>query len=366
MAKARDTVANLEEKLTKSEEGHSLSRIEATKSNQTLTRMEQMHAKLVSEHATLQATLTSSENQNSSLHHELKSALEKVSHLQEQKEGLARTLESVENRLKVVRKSCELKETELDNYRQKASSLEKEKNELSLNLKKLQESCRLRGRVDAAKLSECQSQVSELQSTKSSLQDKVSFFETTLKTSQQQCSDLGSKLTASSQQVASLTSQLNHTGCLHKDLQTKYVKLLGVLEVTLGLTPVEDSEEPVPGLTFPARAELTKSPSPVKVKDRSLDSSSHFSTSLAESGVGTSFASPHLQSSLGGTHGFDSLCRAKSPSKLSEMKLDAESIRDAILQLQKRLIAAERSKEEALSSATTLEKKIQLMEEEKH
>jgi len=360
LAKARETVATMEERLTKAEEGQNLSQIEASNSSQTLTKVEQLHAKLVSEHASLQATLTSVEKRNNSLQQELKSALDKVSHLEKQKEDLGQSLKSVENRLKVVSKSCEVREQEVSNYRERASSLEKERNELSLNLKKLQKSCRLQSKVDAAKLTELQSEVSELRSTNTSLQYKASFLETALGDSQR-CSDLGSKLVVADEQVASLTSQFNHTDGLCRDIQAKYTQLLSVLEGTLGLIPVEDNEEScTPNLSSHTTTNAKNNPS----KDRSFDSSGHLSRSLAESGVGVSLASPYTskQSSLGGTQDLDI---PSHPLKLVQMKLNVGNVQDAILQLQKSLTAAEQAKGEAVSSATTLKKKIQQLEEEK-
>ena len=361
LAKGRETVATLEERLKKAEEGQNLSQIEARNSSQTLTKVEQLHAKLVSEHASLQASLTSVEKRNNSLQRELKSALDIVSHLEKQKEDLGQSLKSVENRLKVASKSCELREQEVSNYRERASSLEKERNELSLNLKKLQKSCRLQSKVDAAKLTELQSEVSELRSTNTSLQDKASFLETALEDSQQRCSDLGSKLVVADEQVASLTSQFNHTDGLCRDIQAKYTQLLSVLEGTLGLIPVEDNEEScTPNLSSHTTTNAKNNPS----KDRSFDSSGHLSRSLAESGVGVSLASPYTskQSSLGGTQDLDI---PGHPLKLVQMKLNVGHVQDAILQLQKSLTAAEQAKGEAISSATTLKKKIQQLEEEK-
>ena len=360
LAEARDSVSSLEERLTKAEEGQSLSQIEASNSNQTLTRVEQLHTKLVSEHATLQATLTGLEKKKTSLQHELKSALDKVSLLEKQNEDLGHSLKSVENRLKVATKSCELREQEVSNYKERASGLQKERNELGLNLQKLQKSCHLQGEVDAARLAELQSEVAELRVTNTSLQDKASFLETALEGSQQRCSDLGSKLVVAGEQVTSLTSRFNRTDNLCKDIQVKYTQLVSILEGTLGLTPAEENEESGISICTPDSSSHTATNTKKKPsKDQSLDSSGHLSRSLAESGVGVSLASPctSKQSSLGGA---DIPGHPTSPSDV--VQINVGYVRDAILQLQKRLIAAEQS---TVSSAKTLHKKIQQTEEEK-
>ena len=355
LVRSEETAASLQERLSRLENIQSSSQSNAITTQQTFARVEQLHAKLVSEHAALQATLTSTDKQNGSLQLELKAALEKASQLNKQKEDLACTLSSVENQLKVVSKTCELREEETSGYRQRASDLERERNELSLNLTKLQQCSHTQGQFDTAKQSELQVQLSELKSIRIALQNKVCLLETTLESTQRQCHDLDSKLSASQGQVASLTSQLRHTDSSHKDIQTKYNQLLSVLEGTLGFADEMRESAPVE-IHFPFNP-----------KERSLDSSSHFSISLAESGVGTSIVSPSysLHSSMCATQASEVLVRARTPSKLFRMKLDADSVREAILQFQKKLISAEKSKQDAISSAVGLEKKIRNLEEEK-
>ena len=345
LARSKEVVANLDEKMKKSEEGRISATTDANSTHQTLSRIEQAHAKLVSEHAALQASFTSSEKQNTSLQLELKSAMEKVSELEKQNEKLAQALSEVENKLKVVTKSCQMREQDLAYINQKATILERERNELTGNLSKLQEDAHFQGKVDAAKQSELQTHISQLKSTRDMLLGQVSTLESALEKAQRQNDDADAKLDASKHKGASLASQLKQSDGLYKDVQASYSQLVGVLEGTLGLSPQLEQE----GMTL---------------KVRMKDLSASVDVSRAESGLGGSILSPpsSLESSFNDSQGQSFF---KSPSKLTQPKLDSKKVRDTILEMQKKVMVAERTKSEAVSTSDNIQKKIQQVEEEK-
>lgn len=353
LSHSKKTTASLQEKLTKSEEMRCLAEADALSTRKSLSKVEQMHAVLLSEHVTLQGTLTASDKEKAFLELELKAAHQKVNQLEKEKEELSHVLGATEDRLNVIEKTLGVHEREIFSHRQRDSNLECEKLELSSSLSKLQEDVHVQGNVDTDKPSEDQCKSSELKSSNTSLQDQVSSLETELESVRDQCSSLSSRVSASDRQVATLTSQLKCSESIRQEVQSKYTQLLGVLEGALGLAPSEtpDSQDTKPGLP-----QQTRSFSPNKPKDKSLDSLEHFS-SLAESGFGTSIGSLSLslQSEASGM--------AASPSKLYH--LDTNSVREAILDMQRKLMTAERLKQEAIFSAQDMEKSVQKLEEEK-
>ena len=344
----RRIVSQLREKLSKSEQNLSTAEKDAASAHQSLSGTEQAHAKLVSEHTYLQSSFTSSEKQITTLQLELNSALAMVKELNKTKEELTDTLAKLENELKIMSEKCQLKEKEVASFQLRASSLEREKHELDVNLRNIQEQAEMRDRVDAVKQSEYEATIFDLKTLCDNLQEKLTSLELALDSSQADCLEADSRLSVVSRQTASVKAQLKQNTALCKDLQAKYAQLVGVLEGTLGVTPsIEDDyvfSPSVPATTF----------------NLSL------SQSRPESGFGGSICSPtpSIDNSFNGEF-VDDCTHSESPSKLSKHKLDSNAVRDAILDLQKRLMAAESSKHEAVSSAADLQKSVLQLREEK-
>lgn len=347
----RRIVCYLREKLSKSEQNLSDTEKDAASAHQSLSSAEQAHAKLVTEHTSLQSSFTSSEKQITSLQLELTSALAMVKELNKTKEELTDTLAKLENELKIVSEKCQLKEQEVVTFQLRATSLEREKHKVDDNLKKIQEQAKMQGRVDAIKQSEYEENILDLKTLRDNLQDKLTSLEIALDSSQADCLEADSRLSAVSKQTASVKAQLKRNTTLCKDLQAKYAQLVGVLEGTLGVTPSIEEEN----------TDYVFSPSaPATSINFSL------SESRPESGFGDSVGSPtpSIENSFNGE--FDDDCaRNESPSKLSKHKLDSNAVRDAILDLQKKLMAAETSKHEVVSNAADLQKSVLRLTEEK-
>ena len=369
LVRSRELVVVLQERLSKSEEERSSTQSIATSTQNTLSSMEHSHAKLVSEHASLQAALTAAEKQNTSLELELRAALEKSTELGRQEESLRHTLVSVENQLKVVSRACELKEQEVASCKRRAANLERERNELSLNLSKMQESAQKQGEMDAAKQSELEAQFTKLKTINHTLHDRISSLETSLESSRCQCNELDAKVGHSDHQVASLSSQLKHSDEVRRDVQMKYSQLLSVLEATLGLTPIGGDHEHsgTPEVAaIGALSSTMKSDLPSEAEKSTVDSSGRFIIAVGdhESGIGTSTGSLSF-SSFTGVQTPEALKRAKNISGTSQMVLDVQLVRETILELQKQLVAEEKSKQEAMSSVIAMQKKIRSLEAEK-
>lgn len=336
LAKINEMVKSLQVKLKQSEDARTVNETDASEAHRTLTKVENLHTQLVSDHAALQASFTSSEQEKTNFQIDLRSAEERINRLEKQREGLVSNLGTLENRLNFVTKLGELREKEISNFQQRAASLERERNELSANLTKVQETLRKKGKVDAATKSELQSHVSELKSLRDSLKEEINTLKIDIDSSRQKFSETDSKLSATSGQASILASELKQALLDSKNLRSKYMELVGVLSGTLGVSLYHDKSLPPPPI--PSQGSATTS----------------FTVEVAESGVGDSI-SPSFQSSF------------TNPSDYSQMSvsISCDSVREAILELQKNVILADKLKAQALSSVSNLEKNISRLEKEK-
>lgn len=326
LAKINEMVGCLQFKLKETEEARTLNESDASLAHKTLTNLESLHAQLVSDHAALQSTLTSSEQQKITFQLDLRSAQDRVIYLEKQKEGLMNNVSVLENRLTFATKLGELREKEITNFCQRETNLERERNELSTNLTKVQETLRMQGKMDSATKSELQSQVSDLRSLRDSLKGEISSLKMVVKATKYKVSDTDSKLTATCGKASSLALELNRSTTELKYLRSKYNELIGVLSGTLDITLQHDDSS------------LDVTPTPKQMS---------FCTSQVESGMG------------------DSLGPSYQDVNQLPICICSDSVREAILDLQKNLILAEKLKLQALSSAANHKKNINLLENEK-
>ncbi len=336
-----ETVRNLQEQLSRTDDDLAAASEDATSTHQTLSGIEQAHSKLVSEHVLLQSSLTSSERDNTRLNIDLTNARDKIDQLTKAKDVLTGKLSELENKYKIVAEKCQLKEDEVASIRQRVTNLEKEKYKLLCDFSKVKDETKMQGKRDEARISENELTISNLKSLKDNLEDKLSSLLTALETSQANGTDRDIKLTSISQQASTLSSQLEQSDSQLQDMQQRHAQILGVLEGTLGVKPSDNSDVFSPS-------------APIKTVSFSL------TTSRPESGFGDSISSP--LHSLGDSFDEDD---HSVPSKLSSTRIDPSIIRDAILTLQKKVMVAERTKHEALTSAAKLDKVVARLEEER-
>ena len=253
----------------------------------------------------------------------------------------------------MINMSCERRDQEVSTYKQKVENLERERSDLSVNLTSLQQSTYSKGQAYTAKVSQMQTDLNTVKAEKEALENKISLLEVALETTQTEGNDLARKLSTSEGKREQLSSQFQQVDVLCKEVQSKYARLLGALQGTLGLQVVA-TEGSVDQTDEGRGSDMTKVIQSAPLVDK-------------ESGVGTSLTSE--VSSFMPSSPYGSALPAQppmsSPSKLAVMQLDASSIKEAILTIQKRLLAAEQSKEEALFNGTNMERKIQFLEVEK-
>ena len=179
------------------------------------------------------------------------------------------------------------------------------------------------------------------------------------------------ELSASSslEKVTALTSQLSRVDSAKKDVQSRYARLLGILQGTLGLeiSPPAEAipEEPDGSASFTQNAARV-----IHSTRLTPQLASRKTTASPESGLGASFFGS--QTSFSATpnchpthHSSWSANSATSPSQLCAVQLDEDSVKEAILGLQSKLIAAERARDEALSQIRSLDRQVKKLESEK-
>ena len=147
-----------------------------------------------------------------------------------------------------------------------------------------------------------------------------------------------------------MSAQFQQVDTLCKEVQTKYARLLGALQGTLGLQVVATGGS-VDQTDEGKGSDITKVIQSAPPVDK-------------ESGVGTSLTS-EMSSLMLSSPVRPIQPPMSSPSKLAVMQLDASSIKEAILTIQKCLLAAEQAKEEAQFNGANMERKIQFLEVEK-
>lgn len=316
-------------------------------------RSEHDYAKLNSEHCRLQTVLTTTEQSYTGTKLELQHATRKLAQLEKNKGDLSSRFNVLTEKMKLINQSCEQRDQEISTYKQKIENLEKERSNLNVNLTSLQQSTYSKGQAYTAKVSQLQTDLNTVKTEREALENKISLLEVTLETAQTEGNEISRKLATSESKREQLFAQFQQVDTLCKEVQTKYARLLGALQGTLGLQVV--ATEGNTDQTDEGRvSDITKVIQSAPVVD-------------VESGVGVSLTSEGSS--------FVPFSPANpsvpvqppmsSPSKLAVMQLDASSIKEAILTIQKRLLAAEQAKEEALFKGTNMERKIQFLEVEK-
>lgn len=179
------------------------------------------------------------------------------------------------------------------------------------------------------------------------------------------------ELSASSSagKATELSAQLSRVQAARKDVQNKYARLLGILQGTLGLEispPTEVIPEELNGsASFEVNAARV-----IHSTRLTPQKGSRKSAISPESGLGASFFGS--QTSLSATpqrpptqqHSW-SAASLTSPTKPCAVQVDEDSVKEAILGLQRKLIAAERARDEALSQGRSLDKQVKKLEGEK-
>ena len=115
--------------------------------------------KLTADGSQLQSSLTSAENKRVSVEVELKHTLNKLKKTQQEKEELKSSLSILQGKLDAVNQICDSKEQEIGSIKQRMSNLELERDNLFVNMSKLQDDTKLQGQTDAIRLSELHAQV---------------------------------------------------------------------------------------------------------------------------------------------------------------------------------------------------------------
>jgi len=316
-------------------------------------RSEHDYAKLNGEHCKLQAVLTTTEQSYTGTKLELQHVTSKLAQLEKHKADLSNRYTILTDKMKLINQSCEQRDQEISTYKQKVGNLEKERSDLSVNLTSLQQSAYSKGQAYTAKVSQLQTNLNTVKTEKEALENKLSLLEVALETTQTEGNELARKLSTSESKREQLSVQFQQVDSLCKEVQTKYACLLGALQGTLGLQVVA-TEGSVDQAGEDKGSDITKVIQSAPLVD-------------TESGVGTSLTSE--VSSFVPSSPIKSALPMQppmsSPSKLAVMQLDASSIKEAILTIQKRLLAAEQAKEEALFNGTNMERKIQFLEVEK-
>jgi len=312
-------------------------------------RSEHEYAKLNSEHCRLQAILTTTEQSYTGTKLELQHVSSKLARLEKTKGDLSNRFSILTEKMKLINQSCEQQEQDISTYKQKIGNLEKERSDLSVNLSTLQQSTHSKGQAYSAKISQLQTTLNSLKIEKETLENKISVLEVTLENTQTESNDLAKKLTTSENKREQLVAQFQQVDALCKEVQTKYARLLGALQGTLGLHVVatDGSTDQADGGDV---TKVIQSAPPAG----------------AESGVGASLTSEmSFTPSSPVRSGVLVQLPITSPNKLAVMQLDAGSIKEAILSMQKQLMAAEQAKEEALFNGNNMDRKIQFLEVEK-
>lgn len=156
---------------------------------------------------------------------------------------------------------------------------------------------------------------------------------------------------------------------MRKDVQSKYARLLGILQGTLGL------EIGPPAAVIPEEldgsASFDQNAARVIHSTRFTPQKASRKTAFSpESGLGASFFGS--QTSLTTTpqgpptqQNSWSAGSLTSPSQPRTVQLDEDLVKEAILGMQRKLIATERARDEALSHGRTLDKQVKKLESEK-
>ena len=316
-------------------------------------RSEHDYAKLNNEHCRLQTELTTTQQSYNGTQLELQHVSSKLARLEKSKGDLSNHVSTLTEKMKMINMSCEQRDQEISTYKQKVDNLERERSDLSVNLTSLQQSTYSKGQAYTAKVSQMQTDLNTMKAEKEALENKISLLEVSLETTQTEGNDLARKLSTSEGKREQLSSQFQQVDALCKEVQSKYARLLGALQGTLGLQVVA-TEGSVDQTDEGRGSDMTKVIQSAPPVDK-------------ESGVGTSLTSE--VSSFMPSSPYGSALPVQppmsSPSKLAVMQLDASSIKEAILTIQKRLLAAEQTREEALFNGTNMERKIQFLEVEK-
>ena len=316
-----------------------------------LCRSEHDYAKLNNEHCRLQTALTTTQQSYTGTKLELQHVTSKLARLEKNKGDLSNHVSTLTEKMKMINQSCEQRDQEISTYKQKVDNLERERSDLSVNLSSLQQSTYSKGQAYTAKVSQLQTNLNTVKAEKEALENKIGLLEVALETAQNEGNDLGRKLSTSEGKREQLSVQFQQVDALCKEVQTKYARLLGALQGTLGLQVVA-TEGGVDQTDEGRGSDVTKVIQSAPPVDK-------------ESGVGTSITS-EISSFASSSPGRPvQQPPMSSPSKLAVMQLDASSIKEAILVIQKRLLAAEQAKEEALFNGANMERKIQFLEVEK-
>ena len=315
-----------------------------------LCRSEHDYAKLNNEHCRLQTMLTTTQQSYTGTKLELQHVTSKLARLEKNKGDLSNHVSTLTEKMKLINQSCEHRDQEITTYKQKIGNLERERSDLSVNLSSLQQSTYSKGQAYTAKVSQLQTDLNTVKAEKEALENKISLLEVALETTQTEGNELSRKLSTSEGKREQLSAQFQQVDALCKEVQTKYARLLGALQGTLGLQVVA-TEGSVDQTDEGKGSDITKVIQSAPPIDK-------------ESGVGTSITS-EISSFVSSSPIRPVQPPMSSPSKLAIMQLDASSIKEAILTIQKRLLAAEQAKEEALFNGTNMERKIQFLEVEK-
>ena len=326
LVKAKEELEGLQLKLKETESAQILSENDASFAHKNLSKVENLHAQLVSDHAALQATLTNSEQQKMTFQLDLKSAQNTIALLEKKKESFMANESVLDNRLTFANQLSELREKEIKDIHQKVINLEQEKNELNKNLTEVQESLCTQGKVDAEMKKELKSQVSNLQTLRDSLKREVDILKMAIEATKNELAETKSELTATCGQASSLAIKLNYSTAELTYLRSMYTELIGVLSGTLGVALHAENFSP-PG-AIPTY------------------------TTQVESDIGDSMSA----SSNSSLH---NLCQGMNNLSIT---ICSDSVREAILELQENLIVAEKLRVQALSSADTFEKNIGQLE----
>ena len=281
---------------------------------------------------------------------ELQHVTGKLARLEKNKGDLSNHVTTLTEKMKLINQSCEQRDQEISTYKHKVENLEQERSDLSINLSSLQQSTYTKGQAYTAKMSQLQTDLNTVKAEKEALENKISLLEVALETAQTEGNELGRKLSTSEGKRENLSAQFQQVDTLCKEVQTKYARLLGALQGTLGLQVVATVGS-VYQTDEGKGSDITKVIQSAPPVDK-------------ESGVGTSLTS-EMSSFVSSSPVRPIQPPMSSPSKLAVMQLDASSIKEAILTIQKRLLAAEQAKEEAQFNGANMERKIQFLEVEK-
>ena len=156
---------------------------------------------------------------------------------------------------------------------------------------------------------------------------------------------------------------------MRKDVQNKYSRLLGILQGSLGLE-ISPSVEMIPE-ELDGSASFGQNAARVIQSSRITPQKGYRKSAISpESGLGASFFGS--QTSLTTTPQCPptqqkswSAASLSSPTKPCSVQVDEDSVKEAILGLQRKLMTAERARDEALSQGRSLDKQVKKLESEK-